>query len=393
MECLDKTIDSAKELNKWIRMTDSLVIYGAGDYGKQMTDYLFFINEDQRIKKIVVTEKGNESEYRGKDIWSSDEFLNRDKECIVLIAVSSMYQKDIIRICQAYDSEYYCMTERLYYEIKSRLSDDRPVVPYKGIDFLCAGFGKCGTTSLFSALRGLNSIYLSDQKENHFLQWCESVDNAEQLLIDNFFDNIRAGQKVGMIDPTYAWEAKRTCEYLGNSIKIIFMVRNPADAAFSGFKMAARQGRAELDSAYKKNGGQFSVEIFENHFTRNKERFLYIDWIREFERYFGKEQLKIVFLEELIGKPRETLNNLLDFIGTSERYAYETLPLSNEGGFVMADLEGYQLARLRLKEIESSWNKDIKNLKKIEKTKSEIEKRSFEMYWALSPETVGKMEK
>jgi hypothetical protein len=24
---------------------------------------------------------------------------------------------------------------------------------------------------------------------------------------------------------------------------------------------------------------------------------------------------------------------------------------------------------------------------------SEIEKRSFEMYWALSPETVGKMEK
>ncbi len=85
--------------------------------------------------------------------------------------------------------------------------------------------------------------------------------------------------------------------------------------------------------------------------------------------------MKIVFLEELIGKPRETLNNLLDFIGTSERYAYETLPLSNEGGFVMADLEGYQLARLRLKEIESSWNKDIKNLKKIEKTKSEIEKR------------------
>ena len=64
MECLDKTIDSAKELNKWIRMTGSLVIYGAGDYGKQMTDYLFFINEDQRIKKIVVTEKGNESEYR-----------------------------------------------------------------------------------------------------------------------------------------------------------------------------------------------------------------------------------------------------------------------------------------------------------------------------------------
>ena len=95
MECLDKTIDSAKELNKWIRMTDSLVIYGAGDYGKQMTDYLFFINEDQRIKKIVVTEKGNESEYRGKDIWSSDEFLNRDKECIVLIAATLQCSKFI----------------------------------------------------------------------------------------------------------------------------------------------------------------------------------------------------------------------------------------------------------------------------------------------------------
>ncbi len=359
MEQLDKHIYTVRELGRWLQKEEKVVIYGIGDYGKQIVDYLFFIGEEKKIEGIVVTEKRNEENYKGIKIQASDDFFVKHVECTVIIAVSAVYQSDIEHMVLQYSSQYCCMTGELYHDIEKKM-DPRPAVPFQGIDFLCPGFGKCGTTSLYSALRKVDSIYLPEQKENHFLQWCDDIENAKEILAERFYDDIKEGQKVGMIDPTYAWEAKKTYDALGGDIKIIFMVRNPVDAAFSGFKMAARQGRAELDAAYLKNGGKFSVEIFEEHFKKDKDRFMYIDWVRQFERYYTKENIKIIILEEFISSPQRIFDEVLEFIGIDGKYECEKLPLSNEGGYVMADLEGYQLAKLRLQENVADWNEQLR---------------------------------
>lgn len=373
---LYQKIDSVKELKRWLKNQKSIVIYGAGDYGTRLVDYMFSIEESLKIEGIVVTKKEKHNEYRGINIWTANDFFIQFGQNPVIIAVSIGYQKDIIQLLRQFGQQYYCMTEELYMSIKRRLMDPRSYVSYQGIDFLCPGFGKCGTTSLYSALRCLKNIYLPEHKENHFLEWCDDMENAEELLIENFYDNIREGQKVGMIDPTYAWEAKKTRDCFGDRLKIVFLVRNPVDAAFSGFKMAARQGRGMLDLAYKKNGGVFSVEIFEEHFKKDKDRFRYIEWIQQFEKYYSREQLKVIFLEELISEPQVVINDVLAFIGVSERYECKQLPVSNKGGFVMADLEGYQLARQRLSETIKNWNMCLYGVRKEnENTKEELEER------------------
>lgn len=139
----------------------------------------------------------------------------------MIIAVSLIYQMDIEHIVLQYSDQYCCMTGELYHDIEKKM-DPRPAVPFQGIDFLCPGFGKCGTTSFYSALRKVDSIYLPEQKENHFLQWCDDVENAKEILAERFYDDIKEGQKVGMIDPTYAWEAQKTYDVLGVILKLFF---------------------------------------------------------------------------------------------------------------------------------------------------------------------------
>lgn len=368
MDQLDRNLYSIRELNNCLQKNNNIIIYGAGDFGKQLIDYLYIINKQQKIQGIVITRKGIETEYRGIKIFAASDYFDMHKECFVIVAASQIYQGDIAQVVEQNDRQYCCIADRLYYAMKRRTSDLRPVIPYQGvgggkIDFICAGFVKCGTTSVYNALRKVKSVYLSERKENHYFQWCDKVDNPEKLLAENFFDDVREGQKVGMVDPTYTEEASKICSVFGNTVKIILLVRNPVDAAFSSFKMAARQGLRELDMAYEKNGGSFSVNFFDEHFEKDKVRFRFINAIKKYEEYFGKNQMKIVLLEELINKPQIIIDDILDFIGTSERYMDEKLPLENEGRFVMADLDGYRLARLRRQMGEVKWNNDLRGKK------------------------------
>lgn len=370
MEQLEKYIFDIKDLNRYLQMKGNIVIYGAGDYGKKLIDYIFSQKEEEKIMGIVVTEKEEtDSEYRGKKISEADTFFMECGECFVIIATSLVYQEEIAKIVKQYGKQYCYITYELYLDLKNGL-DSCLVVPYSGVDFLCPGFPKCGTTSLYSALRRVDGIYLSQRKENHFFRWCESVENPEEKLIKTYFSNIKKGETVGIIDPTYIREAERIHDLFGNKMKILFLVRNPVDAVFSFFKMAVRLGQGDLEQAYQKYG-KFYVEMFDVFFENNIDSYEYIYWIEQFEKYYAKEQIKIVFFEELIKAPQAVINDILEFIGVTDRYEYANLPIENEGNFVMADIEGYKLANLK----HSEYNRISKELLSLEDNRSRYEKQ------------------
>lgn len=349
MEQIEKYIYSIEDLDKCLQSKDRIAIYGAGDYGKRLIDYIISIKKENRITGIIVTEKGDfNCEYKGIKIYEAASFLEV-QECFVIIAVSLDFQNDIVNVVKHYGKPYRYMMYEAYQDLGKKL-DARMPVPYNGIDFLLAGFVKCGTTSLHSALMKVDRIYLPEKKETQFFTWYDKVKNPKKELIDKFFDNIRAGQVVGMIEPTFAGEADRIYDFFGDKIKIIFLVRNPVDAIFSSFKMHNRNGVAELEEAYQ-SSGVFYIEMFDEYFDRvtNKGKYAleYIYWIEQFWRYYPKGQVKIVFFEELVKNPQMIINDILKFIGISDTYECLKLPLENEGNFVMADIEGYKLAKLR----------------------------------------------
>lgn len=350
MEQAAKYLLGIEDLNKCIQESARLVIYGAGDFGKRVIDYIVSIKEENKIEGIVVTGKSTDCAYKGIEIHTAASFLPECGDCYVLIAASSIYKQEMAEVIRRYNKQYRYISDELYMDLAVAM-DRRALVSYSGVDFLCAGFFKCGTTSLHSALKLMDRIYLSAVKESGFFQWCDEVKNAKEVLIDKVFNNIREGQSVGMIEPSFAYCARRVYDFFGDSVKIFFLVRNPVNAAFSGFKMNNREGMPGMEAAYRGAGGKFDIRIFDEWIEQSRcedtlSDWEYVRWIEQFSELYPKAQMKIVIFEELIRNPQVILNEILDFIGISEKYEFEKLPLANEGDFVMADLEGYKLGKM-----------------------------------------------
>ncbi len=309
-----KVLQNLEELSAFLRETENVVIYGAGDYGKKIIDYLIFAGEERKIRGIVVTKRKHSDRcYRKVKIQEASDFFEKNKNCFVLIAASLEHWFAIEEIVCAQEVSYRIMAQELYIDI-CRKMDTREREIFHGIDFILAGFEKCGTTSLYAALKKMPSIYLSDEKESHYFSWFDTMDDAREKLIEIYFDNIKKGQIVGMIEPTFWLYAKEVFVEFGPNVKLIFLVRNPVDAVFSYFKMANRLGHGELLGAYQKAGGKFHLSIFEEYFSRLIQQkpymFQYDYWIAEFLKLFPEDQIKILFFEELIQKPSLKLKEI-----------------------------------------------------------------------------------
>lgn len=345
---MKKYIFTLNDLSDCLSENKRIVIYGAGIWGRQLIDYIFSVEKQDVVKGIAVTDKtGNISEYRGIKVYEASE-LFRQENCFILVAVSNRYLEDVRKTVERYRdlSQYSCITGDLI----SSMQDRRKRVEWNGkIDFLVPGFLKCGTTSIYCALKKFSDIYLSSKKENHYFEWCDNVEEPFKVLGDVYFNDIKEGQIVGIVEASYTEKAQRIYNTFGGDIRLVFMLRNPVNGAFSDFMMMCRDGSPEIEEAYQKYNGTFSVEMFDEYIKYQKsleyDNFNYAHWISEFMNYYPREQIKTVFLEELLRNPREEMNSILKFIGSANEYDADELPRVNEGKYVMADIEGYRSTR------------------------------------------------
>lgn len=345
-----KKIFTTYGLNEIIDKEEKVIIYGAGEYGKRIADYLISVGKKNKITAFWVTQKSDE-DYKGIKIVESGYGHLAESHTLIIIAVSQVYMAEIVEIIQKYRMRYCCATSILINEISGRSGADltlHRIGTFEGLNFLLAGFIKCGTTSLYQALTQIEDIYLSDfNKESLFFSWCDKVKNPKEQLVRDYFSNIREGQIVGAIEPSFATYAQYVRSFFGKHIKILFLVRNPVDALFSRFKMDSRtRGGTAIKESYQKFGGVYTKEVFEEYYKRGSAAamFRYTDYIQQFLECWPSDQIKIVLFEEMVKKPRKTMNEILQFIGSSCEYMYEDLPRINEGNYLMADIKGLEIA-------------------------------------------------
>lgn len=203
------------------------------------------------------------------------------------------------------------------------------------MDFLCVGFVKCGTSSLHTALKKHKGVILPKKKETLYLHWRNRFDDAPERFNSIYFGDIPEGKVVGNIEPSYHAKMNGVYECYGSDTKIIFMVRNPMNATYSYFKMLLRKSTDFRHVNYYLKYFHFDVRMFDRYIkdyilSGKETRFCYIDWIKEYLKYYKKENIKIIVFEELIKDPENTMNEIQDFIGVEKR-KYESLPHTNEG--------------------------------------------------------------
>ena len=206
------------------------------------------------------------------------------------------------------------------------------------LDFVCGGFVKCGTSSLHSALKKHKRIFLPKKKETLYMGWRAGIEDAPERFNTIYFPDVKEGQVTGDIEPSYHNNADGVYECYGKNTKILFVVRNPADAAYSYFKMLMRKTMDKRQVNYYRRHFRYHVDMFDDYIqdyivTEENTRFKYIEHIRKYEEYFGKDRIKVVFFEELIQNTEQVMDEVQKFIGVKPK-KFISLPHSNEGKLV-----------------------------------------------------------
>ena len=179
------------------------------------------------------------------------------------------------------------------------------------------GIQKAGTTSLYDTLRNHPEIFgplIKDYNNSHpFFSDQNFYKNKKKKFEKLFSDN--KGIKNVITSDVDLIEQKesliRIKEYSPNA-KIIICLRNPLNRLKSMFKFYKQQGKID------------EQEILENELKKDSEHYLarslYFDKINNAFEIFPKENIKIVFFEEIIDKNKQTkvLNDLYDFLNISK---------------------------------------------------------------------------
>jgi len=175
-------------------------------------------------------------------------------------------------------------------------------------DFIGIGAQRAGTTWLYELLKQHPEVCMpKHHKEVHFFDryYNRGVDWYKALFA-------HCGNKcAGEITPAYLYDKrcpKRIHDLLPD-VKLIAILRNPIDRAYSQFKFTIRE------QGYR---GSFS-QFLEDH-RDAMERGLYYKQISEYLKYFSETKLKILLFEDIVANPLQGMAEVFAFLGVDTSF-------------------------------------------------------------------------
>ncbi len=170
-------------------------------------------------------------------------------------------------------------------------------------NFLCVGAQKAGTTTLHNILKQHPDIYLPELKEAHFFDCEDRYQKGLSWWIDTFFDKYSNEKIMGAITPDYLYYdevPQMIYNDLGNDIKIIIVLRDPVERAYSHYLMSRRRGIEDLsfrEAIETENERIKQSQYNRNHFSYVSRGF-YLEQVKRYVNLFGKDQILFLSFEK-----------------------------------------------------------------------------------------------
>ncbi|NNV08014.1 sulfotransferase [Geobacillus sp. C56-T2] len=203
-------------------------------------------------------------------------------------------------------------------------------------NFLIIGAAKSGTTSLYHYLKQHPQIYLSPIKEtNFFALEGSNVDfkgPGDEVLkefsitnIDDYrslFKNVTDEKAIGEVSPLYLYSEKAPLnikKYIPN-VKIIAILRNPVDRAYSSFLHCVRDNRETVNNF--EDALRLEEERIKNnweHLWHYKNLGFYYKQLKRYYDVFSPNQIKVYLYEDL-KNPENLLRNIFEFLDVDTNF-------------------------------------------------------------------------
>lgn len=201
------------------------------------------------------------------------------------------------------------------------------------VNFLIAGVQKAGTTSLDHYLRQHPEVEMANTKEVHFFddEKIFSKTKIEYNKLTKHFDRQKRAKVYGENTPIYLfWEpSMRRIRDYNPSMKIIAILRNPIERAFSGWNMERNRNMESDDFLYAiqheamRMGRPLSEESRVYSYT---SRGLYAGQIRRAFDNFPKDQLLFIKYEDYVKDPGAVLLDVFEFLKVDpEQYRFNPI--------------------------------------------------------------------
>jgi Sulfotransferase family len=195
-------------------------------------------------------------------------------------------------------------------------------------NFLVIGAAKCGTSSLHSYLRAHPQVFTPKLKEiNYFAYPARANANLTfwartQQEYEAFFSEAQGYAAVGEVTPLYLASAvaaeniRRTIP----DVKLIAILRDPVDRAYSAFLMGVRNGRVDPDirAAFGRKDVQYV------------EAGRYARYLAQYYARFAPEQIKILRFEGLQERVGDVVSDLYQYLGVDASFRPE-FEVHNQG--------------------------------------------------------------
>lgn len=175
-------------------------------------------------------------------------------------------------------------------------------------DFIGIGAQRTGTTRLYELLKQHPEICMAMyRKEVHYF---DRYYHKGERWYRSLFDHCK-GKNAGEITPAYIYDEKcaERIHKLLPDVKLIAILRNPINRAYSQFKLTIRQ-----------KGYQGSFSEFLQDYRDAVERGLYYKQIMRYLEFFPRDKLKILLFEDMVVNPYEEMSKIFWFLGVDTSF-------------------------------------------------------------------------
>lgn len=228
---------------------------------------------------------------------------------------------------------------------------------HRRIDFLIMGFQKSGTTALTYFLMQHPDIFIPSDKEIHFFDNDDFFETAGGLVdyheYHQNFEPASESKLRGEATPIYAYwkpSAPRIRQY-NPHIKMIFLLRNPIDRAYSHYMLQRAMRREHLSFSWAL---RLERLLRLRDFPRQSRERSYVDrgfytrQIRRLLRYFSRSQMLFIKTDDLRNDHSRTLDRVFDFLGVRRIASIEPANINaNEYAPMSARDRAYLARRFR----------------------------------------------
>jgi hypothetical protein len=190
------------------------------------------------------------------------------------------------------------------------------------VSFLICGTQKGGTTALDAYLRSHPQLQLASTKEVHFFDNDDlfKSNNPDYDWYHSHFDASAGGRLRGESTPIYMyWKAAPLRIYRYNpTMKIILLLRNPIDRAYSHWNMEYQRGnddRSFRDALAQEESRCRGSDRGQHRIFSYVDRGFYSQQIARLSAFFPGSNIGVFRSESLLYHPEQTLASICLFLG------------------------------------------------------------------------------